>query len=74
MQTNRLIKQILNKEIQPTKIYKGTLTNLFTIEVLTREPISFISVLYKTEELRDKGYVELDNKAFLVLSFNPNKC
>lgn len=70
MQTKIVIKQILTKEITPTQIYKGV-NNLLTIELVTINPITYITLIYKSEELRDKAFRLLDDKAFWVLSFNP---
>jgi hypothetical protein len=72
MQTKKLINEILTKQIIPTKIYKGSVNNLLTIEVVTINPITYISLIYKTETLRDEAYLKLDEAAFWGLSFNPN--
>jgi len=73
MQTKKLIKEILTKQITPTEIYKGSVNNLLTIEVVTINPITYISLIYRTETLRDKAYLKLDDAAFWGLSFNPNR-
>ena len=65
------IKQILNKVIIPTKIYKNLIGSKFTIEIETTDPQSFISILYKTEAERDADFITLDDRVFWILPFNP---
>ncbi len=72
MQTKKLIKDILTKQITPTNITKGSVSNLLTIDVVTTNPISYLSLIYKTEQLRDDAYRLLDAQVFWYLSFNPN--
>jgi len=67
-----LVTDIEKKLLIPTKIYKSKIGDKFTIEVVAKEPISFTSVLYKTEKQRDSDYLVLDDKVFWGLSFNPN--
>jgi hypothetical protein len=73
MYINTIIKQIENKDINPTKIYKGSINNSYTIEIETINPISFISIIYNTETKRNKAFLILDDIIFWKLSFNPNK-
>ena len=66
-----LIKEILTKQIKPSAIYKSTVSNLFTIEVGSVENNVYLTLIYKTEEARDKDFTTLDNKTFWYLPFNP---
>lgn len=69
MCVQKLIAEIVTKQIIPTKIYKGKTNNLFTIEVVCTN--TFVTQVYKTEQGRDTDFIELDNKAFWKLTFNP---
>lgn len=70
MQTKKVIKQILTKQIIPTQITKGV-DKLLTIEIVTTEPIEYISLIYRTEQLRNEAYKLFDNRVFWTLPFNP---
>ena len=72
MKVNKLIDGILAKTLSVTNIYKSSSAKLLTIEVETKNPIEYHTLIYKTEQQRDLEYLELDNKAFWSLSFNPN--
>jgi len=66
------INEILNKSIIPTRIYKSMLGENFCIEIETKEPINYTSILYKKEKDRDADFLILDEKVFAMLPFNPN--
>jgi hypothetical protein len=68
MQT--IIQDIKNKKIVPTKIYKCTVSNFFSIEIQTNKN-EFISLYYTTEALMNKAFLVLDNEVFWYLNFNP---
>lgn len=70
MQTKKVIKQILTKQIISTQITKGV-DKLLTIEIVTVEPIEYISLIYRTEQLRDEAYKLFEARVFWSLPFNP---
>ena len=72
MQIINLIKDIQNKTLIPTKIYKRNVNSIFSIEVETIKN-EFISIIFKTETLRNKAFLKLDDEVFYLLPFNPNK-
>jgi len=72
MQTKSLIKDIKNKTIIPTKLYKCKVKGFFSIEIQT-DKNEFISLYYRTEKLLNEAFLLLDNQAFWYLSFNPNE-
>lgn len=73
MAINKVIKDILNKTLVPSKIYKGTTNNLYTIEIEGKDinNMVFITLLYKKEKERNKAFLFLDDTVFAMLSFNP---
>ena len=72
MQTQKLINDILTKVINPIEISKGSVNNLFVINVVSENPFTHTSIIYRSETLRDEAYILLDDTTFWSLSFNPN--
>ena len=71
MEIKKLCKDIQNKHITPTHIYKGEGKGYYSIEITTKNPVSHTSLLYNTEKLRNNDYSILENKTFGSLPFNP---
>lgn len=67
-----LINEILdNKEI--VNFYREIKPNRFSIEIESRNPISFESLYFKTEQLLDQAFSKLDATCLIKMKINPYK-
>lgn len=69
--TTTTIDEIKQNPKNVIKLYRSKLGKRFTIEIETKNPIAFTSLIYTKEIDRDADYLTLDTEVFELLDFNP---